>query len=308
MDWTSDLMIEVRELTKEYAGRVAADNVTFSCEPGSITGFLGPNGAGKSTTLRMLTGLTAPSSGTATIHGVRYRDLPNPGRVVGVMLDATAQHAGRTGRETVRVTASLLGVPASRADQVLERVGLSGAGSQRVAQYSLGMRQRLGLAQALLGEPEVLVLDEPANGLDPAGIRWMRLLLRDFARGGGTVLLSSHLLREVEATVDQLVVITGGRVVARGNLRELVGAPTVMTRGVDPAGLEEALREAGLSFTASADGAFRVDAEAEAVGRAAARAGQVLTELRSVKDTGLEEWFLETTDDAGTSQFSGDPT
>ena len=292
-------MIAVQNLTKRYAGKVAADKVTFSCEPGSITGFLGPNGAGKSTTLRMLTGLTPPSSGTATIHGKRYRELPNPGRVVGVMLDATAQHAGRTGRETVRVTASLLGIPATRADQVLERVGLTGAASKRVAEYSLGMRQRLGLAQALLGDPGVLVLDEPANGLDPAGIRWMRLLLREFADRGGTVLLSSHLLREVEATVDRLVVITGGRVVAQGSLPELIGAPAVMTRGVSREGLEAALRAAGLSFTPWADGAFRVDAEAEAVGRAAAQAGQVLTELRSMKDTGLEEWFLDKIDSAG---------
>jgi ABC-2 type transport system ATP-binding protein len=292
-------MIAVQNLTKRYAGKVAADKVTFSCEPGSITGFLGPNGAGKSTTLRMLTGLTPPSSGTATIHGKRYSELPNPGRVVGVMLDATAQHAGRTGRETVRVTASLLGIPATRADQVLERVGLTGAASKRVAEYSLGMRQRLGLAQALLGDPGVLVLDEPANGLDPAGIRWMRLLLREFADRGGTVLLSSHLLREVEATVDRLVVITGGRVVAQGSLQELTGAPTVMTRGVSREGLEAALRAAGLSFTPWADGAFRVDAEAEAVGRAAAQAGQVLTELRSMEDTGLEEWFLDKIDSAG---------
>ena len=292
-------MIAVQNLTKRYAGKVAVDKVTFSCQPGSITGFLGPNGAGKSTTLRMLTGLTPPSSGTATIHGRRYPELPNPGRVVGVMLDASAQHAGRTGRETVRVTASLLGMPASRADQVLERVGLTGAASKRVAEYSLGMRQRLGLAQALLGDPGVLVLDEPANGLDPAGIRWMRLLLREFADRGGTVLLSSHLLREVEATVDRLVVITGGRVVAQGSLQELIGAPTVMTRGVSREGLEAALRAAGLSFTPWADGAFRVDAEAEAVGRAAAQAGQVLTELRSMKDTGLEEWFLDKIDSAG---------
>jgi ABC-2 type transport system ATP-binding protein len=161
------------------------------------------------------------------------------------------------------------------------------------------MRQRLGLAQALLGDPGVLVLDEPANGLDPAGIRWMRLLLREFADRGGTVLLSSHLLREVEATVDRLVVITGGRVVAQGSLQELIGAPTVMTRGVSREGLEAALRAAGLSFTPWADGAFRVDAEAEAVGRAAAQAGQVLTELRSMKDTGLEEWFLDKIDSAG---------
>jgi ABC-2 type transport system ATP-binding protein len=291
-------MIDVRSLTKRYPRSVAVDDVTFSCRPGTITGFLGPNGAGKSTTLRMLTGLTPPTSGTATIHGVPYRDLPNPGRVVGVMLDAAAQHTGRTGRETVRVTASLLGMPAARADEVLEQVGLTDAGTKRVAQYSLGMRQRLGLAQALMGRPDVLVLDEPANGLDPAGIRWMRLLLRQFADDGGTVLLSSHLLREVEETVDQLVVIAGGRVVAQGHLHELLDAASVLARGVDADGLGRALRLAGLTFTTAADGAFHVEADTEAVGRAAARAGQVLTELRSVQDGGLEEWFLAATGDS----------
>src|SRR3954452_9653081 len=173
-------MITVENLTKHYGSTTAVQDVSFTVQPGSITGFLGPNGAGKSTTLRMLTGLTPPSSGTATITGKRYVELPNPGRVVGVMLDAAAQHAGRTGRETLLLNASLLGVPKTRADEMLEAVGLSHAAKRRVGQYSLGMRRGLGIAAALLGAPAVLILDEPANGMDPEGIRWMRGLLQDF--------------------------------------------------------------------------------------------------------------------------------
>src|SRR3712207_1629575 len=200
-------MITIDHLTKRYGPQVAVADVSFSCAPGTVTGFLGPNGAGKSTTLRALVGLTPPTSGRVTVTGVRYADLPNPGRVAGVMLDASAQHPGRTGRETLRLAATVLGVPQARADAMLERVGLQGAEKRRVKDYSLGMRQRLGIGQALLGDPSVLILDEPANGLDPEGIRWMRGLLRDFAAAGGTVLVSSHLLREVEATVDRLVEI-----------------------------------------------------------------------------------------------------
>jgi ABC-2 type transport system ATP-binding protein len=294
-------MIDVYDLTKRYRRTAAVDSVSFSCAPGTITGFLGPNGAGKSTTLRMLTGLTPPSFGTATVAGRRYRDLPNPGRVVGVMLDAAAQHPGRTGRETVRLAASVLGVPTSRADAMLERVGLSGAAGRRVGAYSLGMRQRLGIAQALLGDPAALLLDEPANGLDPEGIRWMRDLLREFADGGGTVLLSSHLLREVEATADRLVVIGGGKVVAEGDLADLLRGSGVLVRGLDGEGLAAALAAAGLPVTRAADGALHVEGSPEAVGRAAAAAGQVLVELRRL-DAGLEDWFLGLTGEAATDQ------
>ncbi|HEX5532332.1 MAG TPA: ATP-binding cassette domain-containing protein [Actinomycetales bacterium] len=291
------VMIDVTHLSKRYGSTLAVDDVSFTCRPGTITGFLGPNGAGKSTTLRMLTGLTPATSGSAAVHGVAYRDLPNPGRVVGVMLDAAAAHPGRTGIETLRVTAATLGVPAKRAGEMLERVGLAGAEKRRVAQYSLGMRQRLGIAQALIGDPSVLVLDEPANGLDPEGIRWMRGLLRDFAARGGTVLLSSHLLAEVQATVDRLVVIGGGRIVAQGELDELLASSGVVVRALDPAALALALTDAGLQFsTASDDGALVVeDATTEQVGRVAAAAALVLTELRDADGAGLEDLFFSLT-------------
>jgi ABC-2 type transport system ATP-binding protein len=216
-------MITATELTKRYGSATVVDDVSFTCPPGTVTGFLGPNGAGKSTTLRIVCGLSHPDQGLATVAGVPFRRLANPGRVVGVMLDASAQHGGRTGRETLRVSASLLGLPRERADDMLELVGLGGRpAGQRVGRYSLGMRQRLGIAHALLGDPDVLVLDEPANGLDPDGIRWMRGLLRRFADAGGTVLLSSHLLGEVSAVADRLVVIAGGRIRATGATAELL--------------------------------------------------------------------------------------
>ena len=297
-------MISVENLTKSYgSGRPSVDDVSFTCAPGTVTGFLGPNGAGKSTTLRALVGLTPPTSGRVTVDGVRYADLPNPGRVAGVMLDASAQHPGRTGRETLRLTAMLLGVPQGRADAMLERVGLQGAEKRRVKDYSLGMRQRLGIGQALLGDPSVLILDEPANGLDPEGIRWMRGLLRDFAAAGGTVLVSSHLLREVEATVDRLVVIDHGRVVAQGTMADLVaqsGPGAVVVRGTDPRGLRAALVAAGLPADRQDDGSLLVHADVEQVGRAALDARQVLLELRRAGD-GLEDLFFRLTSSDSTS-------
>src|ERR687885_1955213 len=219
-------MILVDQLTKRYGRYTAVDNVSFAVRPGTVTGFLGPNGAGKSTTMRMLVGLTPPSSGSGTVLGVPYADLRNPGRHVGVLLDASAQHPGRTGREVLSLGALTIGLPRSRVDEMLDLVGLTAdEAGRRVGNYSLGMRQRLGIAHALLGDPEVLILDEPANGLDPEGIVWMRRLLRDFADRAGTVLLSSHLLREVERIADELVVISGGQIVARGATDELlVGA------------------------------------------------------------------------------------
>lgn len=211
-------MIRVRGLTKRYGDVVAVDDVSFDCRPGRVTGFLGPNGAGKTTTMRVVVGLTPATSGEVRIGGLHYRHIPNPGRHVGVLLDASAQHAGRTGREVLSIGARTMGLPASRVDEMLDLVSLTDAeAGRRVRQYSLGMRQRLGIAHALLGDPSVLVLDEPANGLDPAGIHWMRGLLTSYAERGGTVLLSSHLLHEVEQVADDLILIGRGRVVAQGD-------------------------------------------------------------------------------------------
>jgi ABC-2 type transport system ATP-binding protein len=216
-------MITVENLTRTYGSFAAVDDVSFTARPGRVTGFLGPNGAGKSTTMRVLVGLTPPTSGSATIGGRRFADLPNPGREVGVLLDASAQHAGRTGREILTIAQRTLGLPTDRVDAMLERVSLTPTeAGRRVRNYSLGMRQRLGIAVALIGDPTTLILDEPANGLDPAGIRWMRDLLRDYANAGGTVLLSSHLLHEIEVIADDLVVIGQGRIVASGTKAELL--------------------------------------------------------------------------------------
>jgi ABC-2 type transport system ATP-binding protein len=235
-------MISIANLSKRYGAVHAVRDVTFSCSPGTITGFLGANGAGKSTTLRMLTGLTRPDTGSATIDGKAFTSLSNPARTVGVMLDSSALHVGRTGRETLRVAAMIAGVPAGRADELLSATGLAGAARRRVGTYSLGMRQRLGLALALLGSPSVLILDEPANGLDPEGIAWIRGLLREHAARGGTVLLSSHLLAEVQATADRLVIIAAGRIVAQGTLGQLLGESG------------QSLEEKFLSLTAGAAG------------------------------------------------------
>src|SRR4051794_25060964 len=236
-------MIEADHLTKDLGGRTVVSDVTFQCEPGSITGFLGPNGAGKSTTMRTLVGLTEPDRGEARILGGRYRDLPNPGRRVGILLDASAQHPGRRGREALAVSARTMGVPAQRVNELLDLVGLDEAAARRrVGRYSLGMRQRLGLAHALLGDPEVLILDEPANGLDPEGMRWMRGLLRGFADRGGTVLLSSHLLAEVEAVADRMIIISDGRIQAQGTHAELLPRSGTIVEADDGDGLDAALR------------------------------------------------------------------
>ncbi|MGH3360933.1 MAG: ABC transporter ATP-binding protein [Nocardioides sp.] len=289
-------MIEVTTLTRTYGALRAVDDVTFTARPGRVTGFLGPNGAGKSTTMRVMVGLTPPSHGTATVLGRRYADLPNPGREVGVLLDASAQHAGRTGRETLRVAARTMGLPLSRVDELLERVSLTQTeAGRRVRNYSLGMRQRLGIATALLGDPEVLILDEPANGLDPAGIRWMRDLLRDFADQGGTVLLSSHLLHEIEVIADDLVVIGQGRIVAQGTKTELLSAAGTIVRSGAVAELARALVESGVAAVAYGDDGLRAEAEPALVGKVAHVAGVPLTELRTADGAGLEEMFLELT-------------
>ena len=291
-------MIKVETLHKQYGGFNAVDHITFAARPGRVTGFLGPNGAGKSTTMRVMVGLTPPTSGTATIFGRRFADLPNPGREVGVLLDASAQHAGRTGREILTLAQRTMGLPAGRVPEMLERVSLTEAeAGRRVRNYSLGMRQRLGIATALIGDPQVLILDEPANGLDPAGIRWMRDLLRDYADRGGTVLLSSHLLHEIEVIADDIVVIGNGRIVAQGTKAELLEAAGTVVRATQPADLYRALHDSGLTATRSGDGALHTDADPEMVGRIALHAGVALTELRTADSAGLEEMFLELTAD-----------
>ncbi|MET0521604.1 MAG: ATP-binding cassette domain-containing protein [Jiangellaceae bacterium] len=289
-------MITIDSLTKRYGNFTAVDDVTFTAEAGRVTGFLGPNGAGKSTTMRVMVGLTPPTSGSARVSGRLFSDLPNPGLEVGVLLDASAQHAGRTGREILNIAALTMGLPRLRVEEMLERVSLTEKeADRRVRNYSLGMRQRLGIAHALLGDPSVLILDEPANGLDPAGIRWMRDLLRSYADQGGTVLLSSHLLHEIEVIADDIVVIGNGRIVAQGTKNDLLAAAGTVVRSAAPSTLAHALELAGIVSTLGPDGAVRTQAEAARVGEVALAAGVALTELRPADGAGLEEMFLELT-------------
>lgn len=298
-------MIQVQNLTKTYSGFTAVDDVSFTCRPGAVTGFLGPNGAGKSTTMRIIAGLTLPSTGSATVAGVNYIDIPNPGTQVGVLLDASAQHAGRTGREVLTIGARTMGLPASRVDEMLALVSLSDKeAKRRVGNYSLGMRQRLGIAHALLGDPKILILDEPANGLDPAGIHWMRGLLREYANRGGTVLLSSHLLHEVQIIADELIVIGNGTIVAQGTKDELLQGAGTFVRAGDDAALGQALAAAGITARRSGEG-LSTEATPEAVGKAAAAAGVALVELRQADGAGLEEMFLQLT---ATTQRDAVPT
>jgi ABC-2 type transport system ATP-binding protein len=288
-------MITIDALTKKYGGRTVVDEVSFTARAGRVTGFLGPNGAGKSTSMRMMVGLTRPTSGSATVFDRRFADLPNPGREVGVMLDASAQHAGRSGREILTLAQRTMGLPSGRVAEMLSVVGLTQAeADRRVGTYSLGMRQRLGIAVALIGAPSALILDEPANGLDPAGIRWMRDLLRDFANGGGTVLLSSHLLHEIEIIADDIVMIGAGRIVSQGTKADLlVGAGTIV-RATDMNALDHALRSSRLSTRRTDEHALRVDADAAVIGLVARDFGLALTELRAA-DGGLEDLFLQLT-------------
>jgi ABC-2 type transport system ATP-binding protein len=291
-------MITVQSLSKKYGGFTAVDDVTFTARPGRVTGFLGPNGAGKSTTMRIMVGLTPATSGSAEVSGRRFADLPNPGLEVGVLLDASAQHAGRTGREILTVAQRMMGLPARRVDEMLDLVSLSpDEAGRRVRNYSLGMRQRLGIATALLGDPGVLILDEPANGLDPAGIRWMRDLLRGYANRGGTVLLSSHLLNEIEVIADDIVMIGNGRIVSQGSKTDLLHAAGTVVRAEDLSALELALVAWGLTVNPAGDGTLHTDADAVLVGKVALDAGIALTELRAAHGAGLEEMFLELTAD-----------
>jgi ABC-2 type transport system ATP-binding protein len=298
-------MITVDSLTKRYGATTVVQDVTFTARSGRVTGFLGPNGAGKSTSMRMMVGLTTPTEGKATISGRRFADLPNPGREVGVMLDASAQHAGRTGREILTIAQQIMDVPAARVAEMLDMVSLTATeADRRVGNYSLGMRQRLGIATALIGDPRSLILDEPANGLDPAGIRWMRDLLRDYADRGGTVLLSSHLLAEIEIIADDIVMIGQGRIVCQGSKSDLLQQAGTVVRAADVAALQRALTGAGFASTASEDGSLRTDADIALVGRAAYDGGVALTELRNADSGGLEEMFLALTADTQREQQS----
>jgi ABC-2 type transport system ATP-binding protein len=251
MTTATDGLVRVEHLSKTFGTVRAVDDLTFEIGPGRVTGFLGPNGAGKTTTLRMLLGLVVPTSGTATIGGARYQDLPRPGRVVGAALEASSFHPGRTARDHLRVLAPQVGVTTKRCDEVLELVGLRDAAKRRVGGFSLGMRQRLGLAATLLGDPRVLLLDEPANGLDPEGIAWLRSLLRYLAGEGRTVLVSSHVLSEVHQTVDDVVIIAKGRLVHASSLAELealarregLARRTTLLASPDAAGLARLVEE-----------------------------------------------------------------
>ena len=295
-------MIKVEGLTRTYGSFTAVDDVSFVSQPGRVTGFLGPNGAGKTTTMRIMVGLTPPTHGRVTIGGHLYHDIPNPGRHVGVLLDASAQHGGRTGREVLTLAARTMGLPLSRVDEMLALVSLDDREARRrVRNYSLGMKQRLGIAHALLGDPSVLVLDEPANGLDPAGIRWMRGLLKGYADRGGTVFLSSHLLNEVEQIADDIIMIGRGRIVAQGTPGELMRSTGTFVRAADNQVLADALRDNGIALTPLGDG-FRADAEALQIGKIAAATQIPLIELRPA-DGGLEDLFLELT--AGTQREAG---
>lgn len=287
-------------LTKQYKGLKAVDNLSFTVEPGRVTGFLGPNGAGKTTTLRMVVGLATPTSGSATIDGKPYQELKDPLRVVGTLLEASAAHKGRTGRNHLRVIAAAGDLPIQRVDEVLDLVGLTPAANRKFRGYSLGMRQRLGIAAALLGDPKVLILDEPANGLDPVGIRWMRELLQGLATRGKTVLVSSHLLSEMELLADDLVIIAAGKLVTQGPVAQVIKSTMsqgqVKVRTPQIAELTAALKELGATVTPAEDGAIMVrGVEAAAVGAAALRASVELHELVTERPD-LEGVFLELTE------------
>jgi ABC-2 type transport system ATP-binding protein len=304
--------IHVRDLTKEYGGKRAVDRLTFAVEPGRVTGFLGPNGAGKSTTMRLVLGLDRPASGTATVGGRAYTALDEPLRTVGALLDAQAAHASRTARDHLRALAVSNRIPARRVDEVLEETGLASAARRRVRTFSLGMRQRLGIAAALLGDPAVLLLDEPSNGLDPEGIVWIRELLRRLAGEGRTILVSSHLMNETATFADHLVVLGRGRLLADVPMRDFIDAHSharVRVRTGDPVPLRAALARRGYAVADGADGDGRwlvEGATAEQVGAVAAHEGIPVFELADERAS-LEQAYLALTTDAGAAEFAATP-
>jgi len=293
-------MIEARRLTKRYGSTLAVDQLSFSVEPGRVTGFLGPNGAGKTTTMRMILGLDRPNSGLVTINGRAYRDLPAPLREVGALLDAKAVHGGRKAYNHLLLLAQSNGIRKSRVDEVLRIVGLEGVARRRAGGFSLGMGQRLGIAAALLGDPGILMFDEPVNGLDPEGIAWVRQLMRALAAEGRTVFVSSHLMSEMALTADHLIVIGKGKLIRDESITQFVESSSrhsVTVRSPQLDRLEEVLRRAGASFS-SDDGALDVHGlEAAAIGELAASNGLALHEL-TPKRASLEEAFMELTRDS----------
>jgi ABC-2 type transport system ATP-binding protein len=294
-----DGQLVVSGLTKVYPKVKAVDGLTFTVQPGRVTGFLGPNGSGKTTTLRMILNLVTPTNGTATIGGAHYPDLERPLDVVGAVLEASSAHKGRTGRNHLRILCAAGGYPDRRADEVLDLVGLSPAAGRKFRGYSLGMRQRLGIAAAMLGDPRVLILDEPANGLDPEGIRWMREFLRAFASQGRTVFVSSHLLGEMEQLADDVIIIAAGRMVANGSIADVIGtlaqpgAVRVRTPHVDQLAVE--LRNHGALLDYPAENQLLIrGVDAPTVGRAALAARAELHELVT-ESPDLEQAFLQLT-------------
>jgi ABC-2 type transport system ATP-binding protein len=300
--------IEVQNLTKEFGTRRAVDDLTFTVLPGRVTGFLGPNGAGKSTTMRLVLGLDRPTSGTATLDGRAYATLREPLRHVGALLDAQAAHGSRTGRNHLRTLAASNRIPDHRVDEVLEETGLASVARRRVKTYSLGMRQRLGIAAALLGDPEAVMLDEPSNGLDPEGIIWIRGLLRRLAGEGRTVLVSSHLMNETASFADHLVVLGRGRLLADTAMREFIHArvqPYVRVRTPDPTALRAILAHHGHDAAEHEDGHWTVQhARVDEIGRLASGAGIPLLELAAVEGT-LEQAYLDLT--AAEAEFTAQP-
>ncbi|MCT9005807.1 ABC transporter ATP-binding protein [Streptomyces rhizosphaerihabitans] len=301
--------IDVQDLTKEYGSKRAVDRLTFSVLPGRVTGFLGPNGAGKSTTMRLVLGLDRPTSGTATVGGRAYATLDEPLRKVGALLDAGAAHGSRTARDHLRALAATNRISERRVDDVLEETGLTSVARRRVKTYSLGMRQRLGIAAALLGDPPVVLLDEPSNGLDPEGIIWIRELLRRLAREGRTVLVSSHLMNETASFADQLVVLGRGRLLADMPMREFIHArvqPRVRVRSTDGGALASLFAEHGIEAVEGEDGRWTaLDARLEDIGRLTSAAGLPILELAAEEGT-LEQAYLDLT--ATETEFAAVPT
>ena len=300
-------MIELRGLTKRYGPSTVVDGLTFAVVPGRVTGFLGPNGAGKSTTMRMILGLDHPSAGTALVNGVPYRELPEPIRHVGALLEANALHPGRRAHAHLRVAARTHGLRSSRVDEVIDQVGLTSVAGKRISTFSLGMRQRLGIAAALLGDPEVIVMDEPGNGLDAEGVRWVRGLLRSLAAEGRTVFVSSHLMSEMQQTADHLLVIGRGRLIADASTAEVLtrnSARSVRVRTPEPDRLMRHLGQAASTTLQRLDdnGFIVKGADLQEVGAAAFAAGVPVYELTEVQSS-LEQAFLELT--AGSLEYAG---